>query len=106
MACETTVLYLLINAHLLSAASARALDSEVGGARFRLEHGHCQSYTFTTCACCNDTSKEIQKAKWQAYVDDALLRTGQVSQAAIFGLEGTLWAASRDFQVGRHIILL
>ena len=33
-------------------------------------------------------AKKSKKEKWQAYVDDALLRTGQVSQAAMFGLEG------------------
>lgn len=43
--------------------------------------------------------KKSKKARWQAYVDDALLRTGQVSQAAIFGLDGVQWAASKNFQV-------
>ena len=41
-------------------------------------------------------SKRIQ---WQAHVDDALLRTGQVQRAAIFGLDGKEWATSRGFQV-------
>ena len=43
------------------------------------------------------TSKRQQ---WQAHVDDALLRTGQVQRAAIFGLDGKEWAASIGFQVG------
>ena len=43
--------------------------------------------------------KKSKKVRWQAYVDDALLRTGQVSRAAIFGLDGVQWAASKDFQV-------
>lgn len=46
--------------------------------------------------------KKSKKARWQAYVDDALLRTGQVSQAAIFGLDGVEWAASQDLQVGSY----
>ncbi|KAI7847348.1 profilin [Circinella umbellata] len=36
---------------------------------------------------------------WQAYVDTNLVGTGQVSQAAIFGLNGSQWAASPSFQV-------
>ena len=37
--------------------------------------------------------------KWQAYVDDALLLTGQVTKAGIYGLDGLQWAASSDFKV-------
>ena len=43
--------------------------------------------------------KKSKKVRWQAYVDDALMRTGQVTQAAIFGLDGVQWAASKNFQV-------
>jgi profilin len=43
--------------------------------------------------------KKSKKVRWQAYVDDALMRTGQVTQAAIYGLDGMQWAASRNFQV-------
>ena len=40
-----------------------------------------------------------KREQWQAYVDDALLRTGQVQNAAICGLDGKEWAASSGFQV-------
>ncbi|KAI9268011.1 profilin [Phascolomyces articulosus] len=36
---------------------------------------------------------------WQAYVDNNLVGTGQVSQAAIYGLNGSQWATSPSFQV-------
>ncbi|KAI9475732.1 MAG: profilin [Benjaminiella poitrasii] len=36
---------------------------------------------------------------WQAYVDNNLVGTGQVSQAAIYGLNGGEWAKSAGFQV-------
>jgi profilin len=36
---------------------------------------------------------------WQAYVDDNLVGTGKVAKAAIFGLNGSLWATSPDFAV-------
>jgi hypothetical protein len=39
---------------------------------------------------------------WQSYVDDHLLGTGHVSQAAICGNDGALWAASEGFDV-RHV---
>ncbi|KAF9960441.1 profilin, required for normal timing of actin polymerization in response to thermal stress [Mortierella alpina] len=37
---------------------------------------------------------------WQAYVDSNLLGTSKVEKAAIFGLDGSLWATSADFNVG------
>ncbi|KAI8086647.1 profilin [Halteromyces radiatus] len=36
---------------------------------------------------------------WQQYVDNNLIGTGQVSEAAIYGLNGTLWAASANFKL-------
>jgi hypothetical protein len=36
---------------------------------------------------------------WQAYVDTNLVGTGNVSQAAIYGLNGGEWAKSAGFQV-------
>ncbi|KAF9911185.1 profilin, required for normal timing of actin polymerization in response to thermal stress [Linnemannia zychae] len=36
---------------------------------------------------------------WQAYVDNNLVGTGKVAKAAIFGLDGSLWATSPDFQI-------
>ncbi|KAG0322743.1 profilin, required for normal timing of actin polymerization in response to thermal stress [Linnemannia gamsii] len=36
---------------------------------------------------------------WQAYVDDNLVGTGKVAKAAIFGLNGSLWATSPDFAI-------
>ncbi len=43
--------------------------------------------------------KQSKLSKWQSYVDDALLKTGQVTEAAIYGLDGVKWAASKDFNV-------
>lgn len=43
-----------------------------------------------------------KRQQWQAHVDDALLRTGQVQRAAIFSLDGKEWAASSGFQVNLH----
>ena len=40
-----------------------------------------------------------KKAKWQRYIDDALLLTEQVTMASIHGLDGTRWASSKDFEV-------
>ncbi|KAI8059944.1 profilin [Gilbertella persicaria] len=39
---------------------------------------------------------------WQAYVDSNLLGTGQVSQAAIYGLNGGEWAKSAGFQLSSN----
>jgi profilin len=36
---------------------------------------------------------------WQAYVDNQLLATGKIAQAAIYGHNGSLWATSPGFQV-------
>lgn len=36
---------------------------------------------------------------WQAYVDNNLIGTGNVSQAAIYGHAGGVWATSAGFQV-------
>ncbi|KAI8975368.1 profilin [Mycotypha africana] len=36
---------------------------------------------------------------WQAYVDTNLIGTGNVSQAAIYGLNGGEWAKSAGFQL-------
>ena len=46
-----------------------------------------------------EMSSETKKSQWQRYIDDALLKTDQVSMAAIHGLDGTEWASSRNFQV-------
>ena len=43
--------------------------------------------------------KRTKKQKWQAYIDKALLLTGQVTDAAIYGLDGVQWAASKNFNV-------
>ena len=45
--------------------------------------------------------KQSKLSKWQAYVDDALLKTGQVTEAAIYGLDGVKWAASKNLNVCR-----
>lgn len=44
-------------------------------------------------------AKPSKKAQWQSYVDDALLMTGQVTQAAIHGVDGMRWASSPDLNV-------
>lgn len=36
---------------------------------------------------------------WQGYVDTNLVGTGKISQAAIIGLKGGVWATSSDFNV-------
>ncbi|CAF3811333.1 unnamed protein product [Adineta steineri] len=36
---------------------------------------------------------------WQPYVDQSLVGTGQVSQAAIIGQDGSVWAISPGFQL-------
>ncbi|EIE85924.1 hypothetical protein G6F46_011788 [Rhizopus delemar] len=36
---------------------------------------------------------------WQAYVDNNLIGTGNVSQAAIYGHAGGVWATSAGFQL-------
>ena len=43
--------------------------------------------------------KQSKLSKWQAYVDDALLLTGQVTEAAIYGTDGVKWAASKGLTV-------
>eukprot|EP01086_Lenisia_limosa_P002953 TRINITY_DN17089_c0_g1_i1.p1 TRINITY_DN17089_c0_g1~~TRINITY_DN17089_c0_g1_i1.p1 ORF type:complete len:127 (+),score=49.77 TRINITY_DN17089_c0_g1_i1:41-421(+) len=34
---------------------------------------------------------------WQGYVDTQLVGTGQCNRACIIGLEGSVWATSKDF---------
>ncbi|KAJ3017825.1 profilin, required for normal timing of actin polymerization in response to thermal stress [Thoreauomyces humboldtii] len=36
---------------------------------------------------------------WQQYVDSNLLGTGKIQRAAIFGLDGSLWATSSNLSV-------
>ncbi|KIS68732.1 putative profilin [Mycosarcoma maydis] len=36
---------------------------------------------------------------WQGYVDTNLVGTGKISQAAIIGLKGGVWATSSDFNL-------
>eukprot|EP01027_Heterolobosea_sp_BB2_P002506 GEZU01003763.1.p2 GENE.GEZU01003763.1~~GEZU01003763.1.p2 ORF type:complete len:122 (-),score=38.25 GEZU01003763.1:155-520(-) len=36
---------------------------------------------------------------WQSYVDDQLVATGAVTQAAIAGLDGSIWAKSNGFGI-------
>lgn len=43
---------------------------------------------------------------WQSYVDTNLLGTGNVSQAAIYGLNGGEWAKSAGFQVTYHLLFM
>ncbi|KAI8066547.1 profilin [Gongronella butleri] len=39
---------------------------------------------------------------WQQYVDNNLIGTNQVSQAAIYGLDGTKWASSPGFELAAN----
>ena len=50
-------------------------------------------------------AKKSKRERWQAYIDDALLRTGQVNQAAIFSLDGVQWAASANFKVCDNVVM-
>ncbi|OZJ02354.1 hypothetical protein BZG36_04377 [Bifiguratus adelaidae] len=40
---------------------------------------------------------------WQQYVDSNLVGTGKVTQAAIYGAQGGLWAASSGFQASHRL---
>ena len=40
-----------------------------------------------------------KKAMWQRYIDDALMLTEQVTVASIHGLDGTVWACNKGFEV-------
>jgi profilin len=39
---------------------------------------------------------------WQSYVDDQLIGTGFVKQAALHGLDGNPWATSSGFNVAKN----
>lgn len=41
---------------------------------------------------------------WQGYVDTNLVGTGKISQAAIIGLKGGVWATSPDFNVSIELL--
>ncbi len=49
------------------------------------------------------SAKQTKRTRWQSYVDDALLKTGQVKHAAIHGLDGLRWACSKNFQVSNKL---
>ncbi|KAJ3038852.1 profilin, required for normal timing of actin polymerization in response to thermal stress [Rhizophlyctis rosea] len=36
---------------------------------------------------------------WQSYVDTNLIGTGKIKEAAIHGLDGSLWATARGFNI-------
>ena len=40
-----------------------------------------------------------KKMSWQLYVDQNLLGTKKIENAAICGLDGTIWAKSKGFNV-------
>nr|WAQ15593.1 profilin 2 [Halisarca dujardinii] len=40
-----------------------------------------------------------KREQWQAYIDDALLKTNLVTKAAIHGRDGVPWATSKDWQI-------
>lgn len=41
---------------------------------------------------------------WQAYVDTNLLGTGKISEAALIGHDGNVWAKSAGIDVNFNII--
>lgn len=43
---------------------------------------------------------------WQSYVDEQLVGTGNITQAAIVGLDGNAWAQSAGFGLKVHIIIV
>ncbi len=47
-------------------------------------------------------AKQTKRSRWQSYIDDALLKTGQVKHAAIHGLDGLRWACSKNFLVAKY----
>ena len=47
-----------------------------------------------------------KRAQWQRYIDDALLKTEQVTMAAIHSIDGTRWATSKDFEVRQIVIYI
>jgi len=61
-------------------------------------------HRFSTMDISNVSSqgKRSKLEKWQAFVDNALMKTGQVTDAAIFGLDGVKWASSKNFNVRRR----
>ena len=40
---------------------------------------------------------------WQSYVDNCLLKTCQVTEAAIHGLDGAKWASSKNLNVCQFV---
>lgn len=53
-----------------------------------------------------DVNLQCKQSKWQAYIDDALMLTGQVTEAAIYGVDGLKWAASKNLTVSKHFNIL
>lgn len=47
----------------------------------------------------NNKMAVAKKKQWQRYIDDSLMKTNQVSMAAIHALDGTQWASSDELQV-------
>ncbi len=43
---------------------------------------------------------------WQPYVDDHLVKSGNVTKAAIVGHDGTTWATSQGFNVRRSRLFI
>ena len=46
-----------------------------------------------------------KKRQWQRYVDESLLKTNQVTNVAIHGLDGTEWASSKNFHVSSKLFV-
>ena len=47
----------------------------------------------------NPPATAVASNGWQRYVDDALIGTHDLSQAAILGLDGSPWAQSQNFNI-------
>lgn len=49
----------------------------------------------------------LKNTTWHDYINDALLHSGHITKAGIFGLNsGETWAASEDFHVSTDVVRL
>ena len=60
--------------------------------------GRTETRTEAACVARQKFARTFSMS-WQSYVDDHLIGTGHVTQGAICGVDGSLWAASAGFDV-------
>ena len=63
--------------------------------------GRTETRTEAACVARQKFARTFSMS-WQSYVDDHLIGTGHVTQGAICGVDGSLWAASAGFDVRPH----